>query len=416
MADDLDPLREDEALLVPVDLANGLALVAGIDAKLLGKPEPVSRSLVDRFLQTAGYAGGANAARRLTDGSLVRLAPETMRKLNQGATLAQSKSVALGVLRDASGKHLAGPVRLLPGAANPVAAGMLIQTMALQRQLQGIQESLQRIDAKIEALHKAQHHNVLAEVLAMGGALEEIRQKLATGAPLSREDENQLRSLEVSAQTHRIQARLWIKALEPLFGGRRVPLSEQLETLTDALGDSHVGFWVRAAVASDVVLIQTLALKVERAAVAEELDWAHQLHDKAQKEIVEVGHGLHALHSSMDRYLRRNDIARGFEELSVRRKGEVRRLRRDLWDVMNGLRDAIHETKPMLEAAIGSELPALPAPLDRRAIEPHVVRDNAADAAAQAQRAAARWAKVAGRGANRGVRRIVRSRPVRRRR
>ena len=82
MADELEPWGEEEILIVPVDPEDGLALVAGVDPRLLGTIEPTPRSLIDRFAEVAGYAGGGTAARRLADGSLVRLAPETVQKLN----------------------------------------------------------------------------------------------------------------------------------------------------------------------------------------------------------------------------------------------------------------------------------------------------------------------------------------------
>lgn len=405
MTDDAPALRDGEALVVPVDLEDGLALVFGIDPTAIGTPQPASRSLIDRYLQVAGYTGGANVARRLADGSLVRLAPETLERMREGATFAQSKGVAIGVLRNAENTKFAGPVRLLPGAANPVAAAMLVQTIAMQRQLQGIQVSLLRIDAKLEALHQAHHHEVLAGILARAKVLGDMQQKVAAGSPLSAQDETQLRQLEVDVQGYRIQARLWLNHLQPLLRGRRRPLEEQLQVLTNAFQNSHIAFWVRAAVASDAILVQLLTLKMERAAVAEEVSWAQELQAKARREIIEVGHGVHALHAGLDRYLRRNDIARGFEELSVRRKREVRHLRRQLWEVTNALRDAVAEATPMLESAMHSELPDLPEPLDRRAIEPHLVRDNTVDAAVQARQGATRGARSAKRGVQRAVER-----------
>jgi hypothetical protein len=50
---------------------------------------PVSRSLVEAAVKTGGLLGGATAATSLIDGSLVRLAPETVHALQQGAVFAE---------------------------------------------------------------------------------------------------------------------------------------------------------------------------------------------------------------------------------------------------------------------------------------------------------------------------------------
>ena len=134
MGDDVVVLEGGEAFVVPVDAESGVVFCANVDPCVLGEPLEVSRSLVTRFLEVAGYGLSASAARRLTDGSLVRLAPETMKQLDNGLKFAHSKGYALGTLRGGSGTF-ADPVRFVTAAGNPIAASMLLQTMIVQCQL-----------------------------------------------------------------------------------------------------------------------------------------------------------------------------------------------------------------------------------------------------------------------------------------
>ena len=60
----------------------------------------------------------------------------------------------------------------MEGAANPVAAGMLLQTMAVQMQLKQIQETLEEINEKLDTLLKAEQFGVIAEVLATGQGVQ----------------------------------------------------------------------------------------------------------------------------------------------------------------------------------------------------------------------------------------------------
>jgi hypothetical protein len=48
-----------------------------------------------------------------------------------------------------------GAVRLVPGAANPVVAGMILQTIAVQYQLGQIQRELETVNAKLDLLLEA---------------------------------------------------------------------------------------------------------------------------------------------------------------------------------------------------------------------------------------------------------------------
>jgi hypothetical protein len=88
MSSELIPLADDEIAVIPVEGSVDLALAIG---KGIGEIDaPVPRSLVDAAVKTGGLLGGATAATSLLfDGSLVRLAPETVQALNQGAVFAK---------------------------------------------------------------------------------------------------------------------------------------------------------------------------------------------------------------------------------------------------------------------------------------------------------------------------------------
>ena len=116
MGTDLTPLGPDEVVAVPVGGDDDLVLVLGRGLKDGGSPVPWA--LVDAVVDKGGLLGGAVAARGLLDGSLVRLAPETVKQLRQGATLVKySQGFALGTLKRAGGARFSHSVRFVPGPA-----------------------------------------------------------------------------------------------------------------------------------------------------------------------------------------------------------------------------------------------------------------------------------------------------------
>lgn len=397
MGDDVEAFGDDEAFVVPVDAESGVVFCASVDPSLLGEPLQVSRSLVNRFLEVANYGLTASAAQRLTDGSLVRLAPETMKQLDDGLKFVHDGGYALGMMRAPGSLKIAAQARFITGAGNPIAASMLLQTMMVQCQLRSIEQALDTIDRKIDTLGKAHRIGVLAEILALSTPIDEMRAKVAAGASLTSEDENRLRDLEHEARRLGHQSRLWLEHLQSLRSDGRIRLSVQHEMLTRALGDEHVAFWVKAAIASDTALVQILALRGHRAAMAEESAWAGALNEKIRREIDELGTQLFTLHADIDAYLRNGDIARGLEELSLLRKRDVRRRRRQLMEVSNNLRDGLLAAAPLFRDGVGVPVPQLAGALDRRAVEPRVVRDTLVEGASAAGRVLGDGASAAGR-------------------
>lgn len=365
---DLPALQDGEAVVIPADLERGIALVANIDPELLGRPMGADRLAVGRLLEAANYGFAADAARKLMDGSLVRLAPETVEQLSSGLDFARdAKGMALGMMRTPGGQGVAAQARFITGAANPVAAAMMLQTMVVQRQLRSIEKALEKIDRKIDALHKvhkAHKVKVLADALALFAPINEMRSKIDAGARLSPEDETQLRALDLDARKTAGQARLWLQHLEPLGSRDQLSLAVQHDMLVEALGSEHVAFWVRAGLVSDVALVQILLLRSHRADSAEDPQWAATLRDRNEKEIVLARNRVLSLHNNMDRYLRNSDIADRLEELAFRRKRAVRRRRRELMGVSNALRDGLIATSDLFYAATGEPVPMLPGPLD----------------------------------------------------
>lgn len=401
---DLPALQDGEAVVIPADLERGIALVANIDPELLGRPMGADRLAVGRLLEVANYGFAADAARKLMDGSLVRLAPETVEQLRSGLDFARdAKGMALGMMRTPGGQGVAAQARFITGAANPVAAAMMLQTMVVQRQLRSIEKALEKIDRKIDALHKAHKIKVLADALALFAPINEMRSKIDAGARLSPEDETQLRALDLDARKTAGQARLWLQHLEPLASRDQLSLAAQHGMLVDALGSEHVAFWVRPGLVSDVALVQILLLRSHRADSAEDPQWAVKLRYRNEKEIVLARNRVLSLHNNMDRYLRNSDIADRLEELAFRRKRAVRRRRRELMGVSNALRECLIATSDLFYAATGEPVPMLPGPLDRRTVEPRFVRDRLYDGANVAGRVVGERVTTAGRAAGGGA-------------
>lgn len=374
---------EDEVAVVPVDAERGLALVLGaevIDAESWQMP----RGMIANAINVGGILGGATAAKALLDGSLVALAPQTVARLQEGAVFSKdAQGFALGSLREAGKRGITDQVRFVPGAANPVAAGMLLQTMAVQMQLKQIQETLEEINEKLDTLLKSEQFGVIAEVLATGQGVQEINDKVWAGHDLTDADEIKLRDYEDRVRTHLGEAELWLQQLNGLLQLEDPKLKSQYEALDGALRREPVAFWLRVYVVSHVTLGEIRKLRLLRAAAAEP-EYARELNKALQHQLHASAEAVQSLCQDIDRYLRRSDIAEGLEELSLRRKAKVRRLRRQLWEVDEQLKESLKATRGMYDAVPSLEPIEVPAPLDRRTVEPWVVRDTLYDAAVKA--------------------------------
>jgi hypothetical protein len=376
-----EELKPGEVAVLPVDVERGLALVLGTDI-IEGESWPMPKGLIADALTVGGLMGGAGASKALLDGSLVRLAPQTLARIRQGAVFARDKQdVPYGTLRE--GNLFSDAVRFVDGPANAVAGQLMLQTMTVQMQLRQIQETLEDINEKLDTLLKSEQHGVLAEVIATCRAVEELNDKVSAGHRLSDADEVKLRDYQDVVRTHLAEAELWLQQLNGLLQLEDPSLRAQYEALDGALRREPVAFWLRVYIVSHVSLGEIRKLLLARAAAAEP-EYARDLHDALQQQLRDSAAAVQSLCHDMDRYLRRSDIAAGLEELSILRKVKVRRLRRQLWEVDEQLKLSLEATRGMYEAVPSLEPIEVPDPLNRRAVEPWVVRDNVYDAAVKA--------------------------------
>lgn len=377
---DLVPLGSDEVAIVPIDVERGLVLALGHDLKEDG--EPVARALLDSALDKAGFLGGAYAAKGLLDGSLVRLAPATVERIREGAVFVKdSQGLALGTLKDVGAHGFTDAARFLPGAVNPVAAGLMLQTMAIQRQLGQVQEALEEIDAKLETLIKGQQHGVLGDLLSMAPPLDELSRKLRAGHPFTDADEIKLRDYEDRARTRQHEAALWLSRLRELLASEDLTLRRQHDILDALIEKEHVGFWLRVYIVAQVTLARARWLRLSRAAIVESPEWASQLQREVTQQLDATANEIVGLAADLDRYLRDHDIASGFEELSLKRKRRVRQLRRQLRQVHDGLRAGMAASEASLRVMLQDvESLEIPGHLSRRDVEPWLIRDNLYDA------------------------------------
>lgn len=372
----------NEVAILPVDVERGLALVVGAEVTD-AESWQVPRGLLADALSVGGLLGGGIAAKSLVDGSLVALAPQTLASLKDGARfVTDGQGFAIGTLTE-PGKGFTGAVRFVEGAANPAAAGMLLQTMAVQMQLKQIQETLEEINEKLDTLLKSEQYGVLAEVIAIGQAVGELNKKVWAGHRLSEPDEVKLRDYEDAVRIHLAEAELWLQQLNGLLRLQDPSLRAQYEALDGALRREPVAFWLRVYLVSQVSLGEIRKLRLIRAA-ATEPEYARDLNDSLQQQLSDSADAVQSLCLGIDRYLRRSDIAAGLEELSIRRKAKVRRLRRQLWEVDEQLKSSLESTRGMYDAVPSLEPIEVPPGLDRRTVEPWVVRDNVSDAAVRA--------------------------------
>jgi hypothetical protein len=393
MTSDLSPLGDDEVAVIPVNGTGDLALAIG---KGIGEIDAtVPRSLVDAAVRTGGLLGGATAASSLLlDGSLVRLAPETMQALEHGAVFAKSQGLWIGSLRTPGAPGFSDAVRLVPGAVNPVAAGMILQTIAVQYQLGQIQRELETVNAKLDLLLEGKHYEVLAEIMAISERLDELRGKAADGHELTAQDEIMIRHYEDAALTRRNEADLWLRKLHELLNETSLPLKQHHRRLEELM-DRHVAFWVRAYVASQMALANARVLRLVRASTSASESWVGQLHESVREELSAIGGELVSLTSDLDAYLRRSDFARGLEELSILRKRKVDRLRNELWKTQEDLRAGLEDVLPRLPRLDDRALPALPAPLDAQELQLRPVREDIKEGIQTAQQAASQGSKRA---------------------
>ena len=372
----------EEVAVFPVDVERGLALVVGAEVTD-AESWPMPKGLIADALTVGGLLGGAVATGPLIDGSLVALAPQTVARLGNGATFVKDgQGFALGTLTE-PGKGFTDAVRFVTGPANPVAAGLLLQTMAVQMQLKQMRETLADIDEKLDTLLKSEQHGVLAEVIATGQAVEELNQKVSDGHRLTDADEVKLRDYQDVVRTHVAESELWLQQLNGLLRLEDPSLRLQYEALDGALRREPVAFWLRVYIVSQVSLGETRKLLLVRAAAAEP-EYARGIKGSLEQQLASSADAVQLLCHEIDRYLRRSDIAAGLEELSLRRKAKVRRLRRQLWEVDEQLKLSLQAARGMYEAVPSLEPIDVPAALHRRIVEPWVVRDNLYDVAVKA--------------------------------
>jgi hypothetical protein len=373
MTDEITPLGAGEVAVVPIPGRHDLVLAIGQSLKDPG--EPVGKGVLDAVLEKGGLLGGAMAAQGLLDGSLVRLAPETVTQIKNGAVFLKDKQgFALGTLKNAGDPKFRSAVRFLPGAANPVAAGLMLQTMALQHQLGEITEALEQVNAKLDLLLLGTHHAVLAELRAVGHQLDELRTKAAQGHEFTSADEVKVRDYEDASRGRANEAELWLSEFRVLLTTQSLSLRAHHDQL-EALLEKHVAFWLRVWVTAKLSLAQSRLLRLHGAATSESQLWAEHLDTTVQADVAGIVSDLVMFANDLDAYLRRHDIASGLAELSFSRKATVRRLRRELGRTHEALRVTLAEAVPMIQRH-RDPLPELPAPLRRRDFEPHPVRDN----------------------------------------
>jgi hypothetical protein len=383
MTEPVEHLGEDEVAVVPVDAERGLALVIGAEA-IDGESWQMPKGMIANAIRVGGILGGATAAKPLLDGSLVALAPQTVARIKEGAVFTKdAQGFKLGSLREVGKPGITDQVRFVRGAANPAAAGMLLQTMAVQMQLKQIQETLEEINEKLDTLLKSEQFGVIAEVVATGHGVQEMNDKVWAGHDLTDADEIKLRDYEDRVRTHLGEAELWLQQLNTLLQLEDPKLKLQYEALDGALRREPVAFWLRVYIVSHVTLGEIRKLRLLRAAAAEP-EYARELNEALQNQLHASAEAVQSLCRDIDRYLRRSDIAEGLEELSFRRKAKVRRLRRQLWEVDEQLKVSLEATRGMYDAVPSLEPIQVPAALDRRTVEPWVVRDTLYDAAVKA--------------------------------
>ena len=377
-----DEMAGGEVAVLPVDVERGLALVLGAEVSDV-ESWKMPRGLLADAVSVGGLLGGGIAAKPLLDGSLVALAPQTVASLKDGATfVTDGHGFAIGTLTE-PGKGFTGAVRFVEGPANVAAAGMLLQTMAVQMQLKQIQETLEDINEKLDTLLKSEQYGVLAEVIATGQAVGELNDKVWAGHRLTDADEVKLRDYQDVVRTHVAEAELWLQQLNGLLELEDPSLRAQYEALDGALRREPVAFWLRVYLVSHICLAEIRKLRLIRAAAAEP-EYARDLHESLQKQLAVSANAVQSLCLGIDRYLQRSDIAVGLEELSIRRKAKVRRLRRQLWEVDEQLKISLESTRGIYEGVPSLEPIQVPPALERRTVEPWVVRDNLYDAAAKA--------------------------------
>lgn len=375
-----EPLSDDEVAVLPIDGTDlGVVLGARVDDP---RAVAIPPDLIKSLLQVGGVLGGLRTSTALLDGSLIRLAPETVERLRGGAVFVQdAHGLALGTLTQPGQAGFAHAVRFIPGPSNPVAAGLILQTIGVQAQLAQIAKTLEQIDAKLDVLLQGQRHGALATVLSINRSLSELRAKVDAGHDLSEVDEVKLRDYEDTAREQAELAGLWMQQLLDLLAEEQPTLSQQHDTLMRSMREEAVAFWIRLYIVANLTLGQARLLRLRRATTAE-LDWAPELRERVVQQLEGNARGLVALCTGIDTYLRRHDIARGVEELSMRRKHRVRRLRRELWAVDEELKATLKDHPALFDAVPGLQPSELPGRLDRRDLEPWAVRDRLLDAGA----------------------------------
>lgn len=384
MGDELDLAAGDVAILAGDRPGLVLALgQPGSAAPELG--EVVGKAggpVLARLLDAAGLSAAAGASAGFLDARWVRLTEESASKLAERGFAHDGDGLAMGLIRGDRGR-IEHVVRFAEGT-NPVAAALMVQSLATQARLQRIEQKLDELSEKVDVLLEGSRIEVEAQLAANLDTLRRIERRVEDRGRVDDADWSSLAAIESPIKQVYHQTVQWLAPLRAFLHDGELNVREQVQLLRANLGVRDVEFWLRMHVYSELAMKrwELLYLWHEADAAPERLAAeAAQFESRAAERHEELA----ALYLLLADYLDGDDELSVWQRLQVLNRVRLARLRIELGQVANAYGEALDQATFELPEYVPDDAAGASGPI----IDVSALRDQVGGAARDALTAGA---------------------------
>lgn len=313
----------------------------GTSAAELG--EVVGRAdgpVLTRLLDAAGLSAAAGSSAGFLDARWVRLTEESASKLAERGFAYDGDGLVMGLVRGDRGR-IEHVVRFADGT-NPVAAALMVQSLATQMRLQRIEQKLDELSEQVDVLLEGSRIEVEAQLAANLDTLRRIERRVDDRGSVDDADWASLAAIETPTKQVYHQTVQWLAPLRAFLDDGELNVKEQVQLLRANLGVRDVEFWLRMHVYSELAMKrwELLYLWHEADAAPERL-----AAEAAQCEMraAERHEELAMLYELLADYLDSDDELSVWQRLQVLNRVRLARLRVELGRVANVYGEALEQ-------------------------------------------------------------------------
>ena len=340
MATELDFAAGDVAVLAGDRPGMVLALgTAGSSAPELGEVVgSADGPVLARLLDAAGLTAAAAASDGFLDARWVRLTEESASKLAERGFTYDGDGLAMGLVRGDRGR-IEHVVRFADGT-NPVAAALMVQSLATQMRLQHIERKLDELSEQVDVLLEGSRIEVESQLAANLDTLRRIERRVADRGRVDEADWASLAAIESPIKQVYHQTVQWLAPIRTFLDDGELNVKEQVQLLRANLGVRDVEFWLRMHVYSELAMKRWELLYLwHEADEAPERLAAEAA--QCEKRAAERHQELAALYELLADYLDTEEELSLWQRLQVLNRVRLARLRLELGHVANAYGEAL---------------------------------------------------------------------------